>query len=142
MVGGWEMCTTVFSLLGCCYLSRITFEKNILWQRNGNCHVDVNSRVVWGLNVVRLLIRMVIDQSHDSNSAGGSSGTKGGGVHIIAQSGMNWFEYYLHPLPPPRSIFNFVAWLYSGISNQMIGVHTNSTSHAELHKLLLSKLYS
>lgn len=117
-------------------------EKNIWWQRNGNCHVDVNSRVVWGLNVVRLLIRMVIDQSHDSNSAGGSSGTKGGGVHIIAQSGMNWFEYYLHPLPPPRSIFNFVAWLYSCISNQMIGVHTNSTSHAELHKLLLSKLYS
>lgn len=54
-------------------------EKNIWWQRNGNCHVDVNSRVVWGLNVVRLLIRMVIDQSHDSNSAGGSSGTKGGG---------------------------------------------------------------
>lgn len=54
-------------------------EKNIWWQRNVNCHVDVNSRVVWGLNVVRLLIRMVIDQSHDSNSAGGSSGTKGGG---------------------------------------------------------------
>lgn len=32
-----------------------------------------------GVDVVRLLVRMVIDQRHDSNSAGGSSGTKGGG---------------------------------------------------------------
>ena len=31
-----------------------------------------------GVDVVRLLVRMVIDQRHDSNSAGGSSGTKGG----------------------------------------------------------------
>lgn len=32
-----------------------------------------------GVDVVRLLVRMVVDQSHDSNFAGGSSGTKGGG---------------------------------------------------------------
>ena len=32
-----------------------------------------------GVDVVLLLVRMVVDQSHDSNSAGGSSGTKGGG---------------------------------------------------------------
>lgn len=142
MVGGWEMCVRKSSLCWVVVICRASHWKKYLvakeWELSRRCEF----KGCVGVDVVRLLIRMVIDQSHDSNSAGGSSGTKGGGVHIIAQSGMNWFEYYFHPLPPPRSIFNFVAWLYSCISNQMIGVHTNSTSHAELHKLLLSKLYS
>ena len=84
MVGGWEMCTTVFSLLGCCYLSRITLKKYIVakeWELSRRCEF----KCCVGVDVVRLLIRMVIDQSHDSNSAGGSSGTKGGCTYNCAK---------------------------------------------------------